>query len=270
MHRQISEYFETVLSKLQCGFRKGYSTQNFLLAMVGNCKKALEQGKEYGALLTDLSEAFDCHLHDLIVVKLDAYGFSIESLKLINSYLTKRKQRVKINDPFSSWFDIVVGVSQGCIQGPLLFNIFSYDMFHFCNGIDFASYTDDKKLYCIGKTPEEVVSQLEKSSISIFEWFENNRLKGHPDKCHLPLSKNDNFEANINENRIFNARFENLLGVTFDNQINFNHHISKICKTANNKFHALVRVFHYMDEDKRRILFNSFFLSQFKYSPLIL
>ena len=65
-------------------------------------------------------------------------------------------------------------------------------MFRFCNDIDFASYADDNTPYCIGKTPEEVISQLEKSSKSIFEWFENNGLKGNPDKCHLLLSKNDN------------------------------------------------------------------------------
>ena len=94
-------------------------------------------------------------------------------------------------------------------------------------------------------------------------------MKGNPDKCHLILSKNDNFEANINQNRISNTRFEKLLGVTFDNQLNLNHHISKICKTASNKLYALARVSHYMDEDKRRILFYSYFLSQFNYSHLI-
>ena len=70
--------------------------------MVENCKKALDQGNEYGALLTDLSKAFDCLPHDLIVAKLHAYGFTIDSLKLINSYLAERKQRVKINYQFSS------------------------------------------------------------------------------------------------------------------------------------------------------------------------
>ena len=193
-----------------------------------------------GALLTDLSKAFDCLPHDLIVAKLHAYGFSIDSLKLINSYLTERKQRVKINDQFSSWLDIVVGVPQGSILGPLLFNIFLCDMFLFCNDIDFASYADDNTPYCIGKTPEEVISQLEKSSKSIFEWFEKNGMKANPDKCHLLLSKNENFEANINENRIANTRFQKLLGVTFDNQLNFNHHISKICKKpVINFMHAL-------------------------------
>ena len=70
--------------------------------MVENCKKTLDQGNEYGALVNDFSKTFDCLPHDLIVAKLHVYGFSIESLKLINSYLTERKQKVKINDQFSS------------------------------------------------------------------------------------------------------------------------------------------------------------------------
>ena len=61
-------------------------------------QKTLDQGKAYGALLTELSKAFNCFPHDLIVAKLHAYGFSLESLKLLNSYLTDRKQRVTIND----------------------------------------------------------------------------------------------------------------------------------------------------------------------------
>ena len=96
--------------------------------MVENCKKALNQGNEYDALLTDLSKAFECFQHDLIVAKLHAYGFSIESLKLINNYLTENKQRVKMNDQFSSSLDIPVGVPQVSILGPLLFNIFLCDV----------------------------------------------------------------------------------------------------------------------------------------------
>ena len=82
-------------------------------------------------------------------------------------------------------------------------------------------------------------------------------MKDNPSKCHLLFSKNENFETNIKEHGISNTRFEKCLGVTFDNQLNFNHHISKICKTASNKLYALARVSHYNVEDKRRILFNS-------------
>ena len=90
-------------------------------------------------------------------------------------------------------------------------------------------------------------------------------MKGNPGKCYLLLSKNENFEENINENRICNSRFEKLLGVIFDNQLNFNHNISKICKTASTKLHAIAGVSHYMDEDKKTILSNSYFSSQFNY-----
>ena len=94
-------------------------------------------------------------------------------------------------------------------------------MFLFCKDVDFASYADYNTSYCTGKTPEEAKSQLEKSPISIFEWFENNGMKTNPDKCHLLLSKNGNFEADINENIISNTKFEKRLGVTFDNRLNF-------------------------------------------------
>ena len=99
--------------------------------------------------------------------------------------------------------------------------------------------------------------------------FENIGLKGNPDKCHLLLRKNDNCEANINKNRISNTIFKKLVCVTFNNQLNFNNYISKICKTASNKLYALTRVSHCTDEDKRRILFTSYFLSLFNYWPLI-
>ena len=108
------------------------------------------------ALLADLYKAFECLPYDLIVAKWYVYGFSTESSQLINSYLTERKQRVKMNDQLSSWLDIVAGVPQGSILGLLLFNMFLCDMFLFCNNIDFASYADDNIPYCIGKTPKSI------------------------------------------------------------------------------------------------------------------
>ena len=89
-------------------------------------------------------------------------------------------------------------------------------------------------------------------------------MKANPGKCHLLLSK-----ININENWISNTRFEKLLGLTFDNQLNFNHHISKICKIASNELHPLATVSPYIDQDKRRIPFDTYFLPQFNYCHLI-
>ena len=105
-------------------FQKSLRHPRSSISHVSKLQKALDHGKEYGALLTDFYKAFDCLPHDLIVATLQAYGFLIESLKLINSYLTELKQRVKINDQFNSWMDILFGVPQGSILGPFLFNIF--------------------------------------------------------------------------------------------------------------------------------------------------
>ena len=92
---QISNYMESFLSKYQCGFRKGYSTQHRLLFILEKWKRAVDNGKVFGILLMDLSKAFDCLSNELLLPKLHAYGFSISALRLIYSYLTKRKQTPK-------------------------------------------------------------------------------------------------------------------------------------------------------------------------------
>ena len=83
----------------------------------------------FGALLTDLSKAFDCLDHELLIAKLNAYGFSLPALRLVHDYLSTKKQRTKVNKTYNSWLEIVFGVSQGSILGPLLFSIFLADLF---------------------------------------------------------------------------------------------------------------------------------------------
>ena len=92
--------------------------------MIEKFKKSLDQKGEYAALLTDLSKAFNCLPHDLIIAKLHAYGFDKASLRLMHSYLTNWYQRVKINNSYSLWSPIKHRVPQGSILGPILFNIF--------------------------------------------------------------------------------------------------------------------------------------------------
>ena len=93
LYNQISKYFKTRFSKFQCGFRKGYSAQQCLLATIEKWKTAVENGDVFAALLTDLSKAFDCTPHNLIIAKLAAYGFDTNALKLfIIIYLTGVKK----------------------------------------------------------------------------------------------------------------------------------------------------------------------------------
>ena len=106
--KQITMFIAPLLSKFQCGFRKGYGAQDCLLAMLEHWKSAVDKGKVFGALLTDLSKAFDCLSHELIIAKLNTYGFSLDVLKLVQSYLSKKRQG--INQFCSSWEEILYRV----------------------------------------------------------------------------------------------------------------------------------------------------------------
>ena len=131
MFDQISSYIEKYLSPYLCGFRKGYITQNFLALMIDRWQKAIDSGKLTGALLMDLSKAFDCLNHELLIAKLEAYGFDKPSLNYIYSYLSNRRQRTKVNSSFSEWCNILFGVPQGSVLGLLLLSIYINDIFFF-------------------------------------------------------------------------------------------------------------------------------------------
>ena len=144
------EYFEPISSRFQCGFRKGFSAQQCLLAMLEKWKSVVDNKRNFGALLTDLPKAFDCLPHDLLLAMLNAYGFSLPALRLVQSYLSNRKQRTKINSEFSSWEEILFGLPKGTILGTLLYNIFLCDLFFTMNDVEFASYADDNTPFFVG------------------------------------------------------------------------------------------------------------------------
>ena len=107
MHDNVSDYFNDVLSKLQCGFRKGFGAQNCLLYIIETIRKTRDNSGVFASVMTDLSKAFHCISHELLVAKLRAYGFHESSLKVIISYLKNRTQVTKVDSSFSELLNIV-------------------------------------------------------------------------------------------------------------------------------------------------------------------
>ena len=196
-------------------------------------EKAIDSGKLAGALLTDLSKAFDCLNHELLIAKLEAYGFNQLSLSYIYSYLSDRKQRTKVNNSFSEWCNISSGVPQGSILGPLLFNLYINDIFYFVNKCNIANYADDTTPYSEDTTIDALLNSLETDTDTLIKWFSDNYLQLNADKCHLLISKhNKDIFINVDEEVIECSSSVKLLGVTIDNNLKFNEHVSNLCKKA--------------------------------------
>ena len=124
--------------------------------------------KKIGVFITDLSKVFDCLSHDSLIVKWKACRFSIDSLRLKQDYLPNRKQRTRINSPYNSWKEVLFGIPQGSVLGPLLFNILLCDLFFIVDDIDFSSYADDNTVYPIENGMEDVIFKLQNSSKMLF------------------------------------------------------------------------------------------------------
>ena len=175
----------------------------------------------------------------------------------------------KINNAFSRYSKIIYGVPQGSILSPLLFNTYIGGIFFEKIECDIASYADDNTPYNFDFSLDNVISNLEKSTDSLLNWFRENHLKANADKCHLLVCSNGSCTAKIEDFSIKNSTEEKLLVVKFDSNLSFENHATSLCKRASQKLHVLARISHYMDLNKGRNLMKAFISSQFSYCPLI-
>ena len=193
-YKQIYRFMTSKFSTFLCGFRK--NSQYLLLKMIEVWEKNLHRGNEIAVILLLLSKAFAKINHSFV---LEAYGFSTTSLKLMQTYLCNRFQKISVNASHSDWKEIETGVPLGSILGPFLFNTFC-----FINNGNLCNYVDDETLYSTGKNLNMVKKNPKINFLIMQKWFYKNHvfeswkmsLFGTRKKIKLRYNK-----SNWNENR---------------------------------------------------------------------
>ena len=239
---QLTDFFEPIFNTFLCAFRRGYGCQTTLLRLIEDWKEALDKNMYVAAILMDLSKAFDCLPHNILLSKLAAYGLSGDSINLLGNYLANRQQQVKIGDSLSSWSDIQKGVPQGSILGPLLFNVFINDIFYFVDQSSLYNYADDNTLSFATPDFNKLISVLQAESNSLIDWFHFNCMKANPDKFQAIAIGKRTFE----KSPVFELKGSifiecedvvKLLGIDIDYQLKFDKrpkgphivHLSTMC-----------------------------------------
>ena len=187
----------------------------------------------------------------------------------MHSYLTKRRQRVKLNGTYSPWLEIILGVPQGSILWPLLFNIFLCNLFQFFPDQNITNYAGENTPHSTTINLNKVLHDLEKMSDTLFKWFTDNLLTANPEKSHLLTNSAQEIQINIGGMAISNSKCEKLLGFHIDKKLTFEPHVRYLCKKASQKLNAFAGTAWCLKFDPRRLLFNAFITSQFSYAPVV-
>ena len=272
---QLMSFFNGIFNEMLCAYRKKYGCNHVLLKLVDSWKKALDSDNFVGVVSMDLSKAFDCIPHGLLICKLKAYGLSQKACLFMSSYLSGRLQRVKLEDQRSEWMTLKKGVPQGSCLGPIIFNIFMNDLFYTMENCNLTNYADDNTIDVSSNTVELLIQALQFDTEKALTWFSANFMQANPEKFQLLLMKPNNLtdifpdHIEVNNTEIKRNESVKFLGITIDDKLKFDVHVTNLCIKAGTQLNVLYRFKNVFNIEERKIVYQTFVLSNFNYCPIV-
>ena len=238
-----------LFSKFQYGFLAGRSVTLQLLYAMDKWTEALDNGEEIDCIYTDFMKAFDKVPHKRLIAKMVSYGISGEICSWVEAFLSHRQQKVVVNGVSSEWENIVSGVPQGSVLGPVLFLIFINDLPEEAIS-ELLLYADDSKIFRVIKTDkDQEILQRDLHAMSI--WADKWLLNFHPEKLKkLTISRNEQQVERryfVGSDLVKDVESEVDLGVCVDTDLNFNENRKLKVGKATRMMGAIRRAFKFLD-----------------------
>ena len=266
-----------LVSKFQSGFRPGHSTITTLLQMCDNWYENMDNGKLTGVVFIDIRKAFDSIDHSILLKKLAYYGVSQVEFTWFQSYLANRQQQCQVNNSLSDKREIICGVPQGSILGPLLFLIYINDLPNCLTKTTPCLYADDSQIFATSNDSVTLANDLNSDLENVTDWLNVNKLQSHPSKTKLMvigskqnlINKTGDLHTSIFMNNNLASPVISNLGVDLDHKLTFHTYIEEICKKICSGIGVLRRIRQFVPQGSLVTLYNSLIQPYFDYcSPL--
>ena len=231
---QIEDYFEknNLLGEFQFGFRKNKSTISELLTLFDKLLEAKEEKKEIIVLLYDLSAAFDTVSHEVLLTKLQIYGFDNQAMNWIRSYLENRRQIVTLSGKTSNVQKLNFGTPQGSRLSPLLFICLMADLDLWVQNSFLSNFADDTQSIIVCNKKEELLETTTQEANKVMDFFRDNNLVNNPEKAAVLYNSGGKGKSitleNIGGKSLISTNSEKLLGIHINSDFTWETHIEKI------------------------------------------
>ena len=256
-----------ILYQYQFGFRAKHSTSQALISMVENLKSAIDNGQYGCGLFIDLRKAFDTVNHSILLNKLHHYGIRGITNDWFKSYLSDRQQYVSINGHNSSCSNLICGVPQGSVLGPLLFLIYINDLPNTSSKLQFHLFADDTNVNFVSNDLDYIENCVNEELKSISKWLRANRLSLNVEKTNFVIFHSSRRKLDkhvilkLDDSRLTEAKSVKYLGILIDSNLTWKTHISELCKKLSRTVGILCKIRHYVPVNILILLYYSLLYS---------